>query len=69
MALCVEKSGNHHNILVCDYNNKRIVQFTMEGSFTGKTATNLQSPVGIAATPDGRVLVSDGNAKKIYILQ
>ena len=69
MALCVEKSGDHHNILVCDYNNKRIVQFTMEGSFTGKTATNLQSPVGIAATPDGRVLVSDGNAKKIYILQ
>ena len=69
MALCVEKSGNHHNILVCDYNNKRIVQFTMEGSFTGKTATNLQCPVGIAATPDGRVLVSDGNAKKIYILQ
>ena len=69
MALCVEKSGNHHNILVCDYNNKRTVQFTMEGSFTGKTATNLQSPVGIAATPDGRVLVSDGNAKKIYILQ
>ena len=69
MALCVEKSGNHHNILVCDYNNKRIVQFTMEGSFTGKTATNLQCPVGIATTPDGRVLVSDGNAKKIYILQ
>ena len=68
MALCVEKSGNHHNILVCDYNNKRIVQFTMEGSFTGKTATNLQCPVGIATTPDGRVLVSDGNAKKIYIL-
>ena len=69
MALCVEKSGNHHNILVCDYNNKRIVQFTMEGSFTGKTAANLQCPVGIAATPDGRVLVSDGNAKKIHILQ
>ena len=69
MALCVEKRGNHHNILVCDYNNKRIVQFTMEGSFAGKTATNLQCPVGIAATPDGRILVSDGNAKKIYILQ
>ena len=69
MALCVEKRGNHHNILVCDYNNKRIVQFTMEGSFAGKTATNLQCPVGIATTPDGRILVSDSNAKKMYILQ
>ena len=69
IAFCVEKSGNHHNILVSDYNNKRIVQFTMEGSFTGKTDTNLQCPVGIATTPDGRILVSDGNAKKIYILQ
>ena len=67
--LCVEKCGNQHNILVCDRNNQRIVQFTMEGSFSGKTFTKLQKPVGIATTPDGRILVSDFSGRKIYILQ
>ena len=38
-GLCVEKSGNHHNILVCDSGNVRIVQFSVEGSFAGKTVT------------------------------
>ena len=68
-GLVVEKSGNHDNILVCDSNNKRIVQFTMEGSFTGKTVTNFQKPVRIATTQDKRILVFDYTAKKIYILQ
>ena len=68
-GLCVEKRGNHHNILVCDSNNQRIVQFTMEGLFTGKTVTKLQEPVRIATTPDKRILVSDFAAKKVYILQ
>ena len=67
--LCIEKSGNHNNILVCDVQNKRIVQFTVEGSYTGKTVTKLQSPTGIATTPDGKILVSDLKAKKIYILK
>ena len=67
--LCIEKSGNHNNILVCDCENKRIVQFTVEGSYTGKTVTKLQSPTGIATTPDGKILVSDLKAKKIYILK
>ena len=67
--LCIEKSGNHNNILVCDGENKRIVQFTVEGSYTGKTVTKLQSPTGIATTPDGKILVSDLKAKKIYILK
>ena len=68
-GLCVEKSGNHHNILVCDRGNHTIVQLTMEGSFTGKTVINFQRPVRIATTPDRRILVSDFDAKKIYILQ
>ena len=68
-GFCIIGSGNQHNILVCDFNNRRIVQFTMEGFFTGKTVAKLQSPVGIATTPDGRILVSDTGAKKIYILR
>ena len=68
-GLCVEKCGNHHNILVCDRYNGRVVQFSVEGSFTGKTVTKLQEPVGIATTPDGRILVTDWRAKKIYILK
>ena len=64
--LCVEKCGNHHNILVCDRKNGRIVQFSVEGSFTGKTVTEfIQDPRGIATTPDGRILVTDYTAKKI----
>ena len=66
--LCVEKIGNHHNILVCD-RDKRIVQFSMEGCFTGKTVSKLLQPAGIATTPDGRILVSDFKAKKIYIIK
>lgn len=68
-ALCVEKCGNHHNILVCDTGNERIVQFSVEGSFTGKTVTKLQKPNGIATTPDGRILVCDYSAQKVYILK
>ena len=68
-GLCVEKCGDTHNILVCDRGNKRIVQFSVEGSFTGKTVTELQSPAGIATTADGRILVTDGGGKKIYILK
>lgn len=68
-SLCVEKRGSHHNILVCDRHNQRVVQFSLEGSFTGKTDTHLPEPVGIAVTPDGRILVSDYKAKTIYILK
>ena len=66
--LLIEKSGNHHNILVCDRGNQRILQFTMEGSFTGKSVATLQKPTGIGITPDGRILVPDFKAKKIFIL-
>ena len=68
-GLCVEKYGNRQNLLVCDKNNGRIQQFTVEGCFTGKTVTGLEKPTYIAATPDGRILVSDYKTKKIYVLK
>ena len=41
-GLCSEKCSNHHNILVCDCRNNGIVQFSVEGSFTGKSVGVLQ---------------------------
>ena len=68
-GLCVQKYGHHQYLLVCDANNKRIQQFTMDGRFIGKTVTKLIEPIAIATTPDGRFLVSDYEDKKIYILK
>ena len=68
-GLCIEKCGTHQNLLVCNYSNGCIDQFTMEGCFTGKTAANLQRPTTITTTPDGRILVCDLRAKKIYVLK
>ena len=47
--------------------NDRIQQFTMEGRFTGKTVTELQTPRAKATTPDGRIFVSAAN--KVYVLK
>ena len=66
-GLCVEKYGNRQNLLVCDWRNGRIQQFTVEGRFTGKTVTELQDPLSIATTPDGRIFVSAAN--KVYVLK
>ena len=68
-GLCVEENGNSQNLLVCDRNNGRIQQFTVEGWFTGKTLAGLQTPIYIATTPDSRILVSDYKTKKIYVLE
>ena len=57
------------NLLVCDSNNDRVQQFTLDGRFTGKTLTHLAKPVGIATAPDGRILVNGWEAKKVYILK
>ena len=67
-GLCIEKCGNHQNLLVCDHNG-HVDQFTMEGCFTGNTVANLQRPTTITTTPDGRILVCDFKAKKIYVLK
>ena len=61
-AVCVDCFGN---LLVCDSNNGRVQQFTIDGRFTGKSSGVLRSPAGIAATPDGRILVTDGEAGKL----
>ena len=68
-GLCIEKCGNHQNLLVCNCINGRIDQFTMEGCFTGKTVANLQRPSTITTTSDGRILVCDHIATKIYVLK
>ena len=56
-----------NNLLVCDEKNNRVQQFSLDGRFNGKSITHLPYPRGIAATPDGRILVT--TAKKIFILK
>ena len=56
-----------NNLLVCDQWNNRVQQFSLDGRFTGKSITHLSHPRGIAATPDGRILVT--TPKKIFILK
>ena len=58
-----------NNLLVCDKNNNRVQQFSLDGRFTGKTNTDLPSPIGIATAPDGRILVTSSTANKVYILK
>ena len=68
-GLCLQRCGNHHNLLVCNRLNGRVDQFTLEGCFTGKTVDRFQHPTAIATTPNGFIFVSDTKAKKIYILK
>ncbi|XP_073252943.1 E3 ubiquitin-protein ligase TRIM45-like [Porites lutea] len=68
-GLCLQKCGNHHNLLVCDRDNGRVDQFTLEGCFTGKTDYKFKGLSRITTTPDGLILVSDFKADKIYILK
>ena len=56
-----------HCLLVCDQHNNRVQQFSLDGRFTGKSVTHLPGPRGIAATPDGRILVT--TPKNIFILK
>ena len=58
-----------NNLLVCDYHNNRVQQFSLDGRFTGKTITDLPAPAGIATAPDGRILVTSYAANKVYILK
>ncbi len=59
----------NNNLLLCDSNNNRVQQFSLDGRFTGKTITHLPGPVGIATAPDGRILVTSWPAEKVYILK
>ena len=65
-GMCLDGSNN---LLVCDFSNNRVQQFSLDGRFTGKTAVPLQGPVRIVTAPDGRILVTSPIAKKIYILR
>ena len=56
-----------NNLLVCDRFNNRVQQFSLDGRFTGKSITHLPEPRGIAATPDGRILVT--TPEKVFILK
>ena len=68
-GLCIEKCGNHQNLLVCNFKKDHVCQFTMEGCFTGKTVADIKSPTLITTTPNGRILVRDSAASKIYVLK
>ena len=60
-----------NNLLVCDFKNNRVQQFSLDGRFTGKTITDIPRPVGIATAPDGRVLVTSwiAESSRVYILK
>ena len=58
-----------NNLLVCDSRNNRVQQFSLDGRFTGKTTVPLKDPRRIVTAPDGRILVTSLEAKKIYILR
>ena len=68
-GLCLHKCGDHHNLLVCDRNNGRVDQYTLEGCFTGKTDYKFISLKRITTTPDGLILALDWKADKVHILK
>ncbi|CAH3039547.1 unnamed protein product [Porites lobata] len=68
-GLCVHKCGDHYNLIVCDKDNGRVDQFTLEGCFIGKTDYKFKGLSRITTTPDGLILVSDFQANKLYILK
>ncbi|XP_022801950.1 tripartite motif-containing protein 3-like [Stylophora pistillata] len=66
-GLLVDSSNN---LLVCDFRNRRVQQFSLDGRFTGKSSTRqLSSPTAITTAPDGRILVTSSDKNKVYILK
>ena len=67
-GLCVDK---HNNVFLCDWGNNRVQQFTLEGTFTGKTSSNIQFGWPRSVTPmlDDRIVVTDFVKKEVYILK
>ena len=60
---------NSDNLLVCDFGNNRVQQFSLDGRFTGKSITRLSKPIAITKAPDGRILVTSYDEKKVLILK
>ena len=65
-GLLVDSSNN---LLVCDFGNNRVQQFSLDGRFIGKSITRLSQPMAITKAPDGRILVTSHDQKKVYILK
>ena len=65
-GLLVDSSNN---LLVCDTDNYRVQQFSLDRRFTGKSITRLSKPMAITKAPDGRILVTSHDQKKVYILK
>ncbi|XP_027050744.1 E3 ubiquitin-protein ligase TRIM71-like, partial [Pocillopora damicornis] len=65
-GLLVDSSNN---LLVCDTDNYRVQKFSLDGRFTGKSITRLSKPMAITKAPDGRILVTSHDQKKVYILK
>ena len=65
-GLLVDSSNN---LLVCDFGNNRVQQFSLDGRFTGKSITRLSDPISITKAPDRGILVTSFNEKKVYILK
>ena len=61
--------GSSDNLLVCDSGNNRVQQFSLDGRFTGKSITRLSKPMAITTAPDGRILVTSFDEKKVHILK
>ena len=65
-GLLVDSSNN---LLVCDFGNNRVQRFALDGRFTGKSITRLSKPTAITKAPDGRILVTSFDEKKVFILK
>ena len=65
-GLLVDSSNN---LLVCDFDNNRVQQFSLDGRFIGKSITRLSNPTAITKASDGRILVASHGEKKVYILK
>ena len=58
-----------NNLLVCDFGNNRVQQFSLDGRFTGKSNAVIGGPIGITTAPDGSIFVTSYREKKVYILK
>ena len=65
-GLCADQ---HNNVSLCA--GYRTQQFTLEGTFIGKTSTNIQFgwPWSVTTMLDDRILVTDFEGKEVYILK
>ena len=66
---CGMNLDSSNNLFVCDTDNNRVQQFSLDGRFTGKTIAPLPGPLRMATAPDGRIFVVSRGAKKVYIME